>query len=90
MHEGALAGHFGIRKTLDMLAHNVFWPKMLGTVGKYILRCETRLKAKLTFHRGDYRPSPDAERPWEHLSMDFIVAMPKTQRGKDAIMVVVN
>ena len=28
--------------------------------------------------------------PWDDMSMDFIVALLKTQRGKDAIMVVVD
>ena len=89
-HVGSLAGHFGIQKTLDILAQNFFWLKMLGTVGKYVLRCEVCIKAKLVFHKGEYKPLPVAHRPWEHLSMDFIVALPRTQRGKDAIMVVVD
>ena len=33
---------------------------------------------------------PIAQKPWEHISMDFIMALPKTKRGKDAIMVVVD
>ena len=87
MHEGSIAGHFGIQKSLDMLAKHFFWPKMLGTVGKHVLKCETCLKAKLTFHKGEYLPLPVAQRPWQHVSMDFMVALPKT---KDAIMVVVD
>ena len=89
VHEGTLGGHF-IQKTLDMLSQNFYWPKMLGTMGKHILRCETCMKEKLTFHKGEYIPIPFALRPWEHTSMDFIVALPRTQRGKDAIMVVVD
>ncbi|XP_057532797.1 uncharacterized protein LOC130810672 [Amaranthus tricolor] len=90
VHEGSIAGHFGIQKTLDMLAKHFYWPRMLGTVGKHILRCETCLKAKVTFHKGEYLPLPIANKPWEHISMDFMVALPKTRRGKDAIMVVVD
>ncbi|XP_057526371.1 uncharacterized protein LOC130805605 [Amaranthus tricolor] len=90
VHEGSIAGHYGIQKTLDMLAKHFFWPKMLGTVGKHILKCETCLKAKVTFHKGEYLPLPIAHRPWEHLSLDFMMALPKTKRGKDAIMVVVD
>jgi reverse transcriptase-like protein/integrase-like protein len=89
VHEGSLGGHFGIQKTLDMLSQHFYWPKMLGTVGKYILRCESCIKAKVTFHKGEYIPLPTASKPWEHLSMDFVVALPRTQRGKDYIMVVV-
>ena len=63
---------------------------MLETVGKYVLKCEVCIKDKLVFHREEYKPLPFAHRRWEHLSMDFIVALPKTQRGKDAIMVVVD
>ena len=63
VHEGSLAGHFGIQKTLDMLAKHFYWPKMLGTVGKIILRCKPCIKAKITFHKEEYEPPPIAQRP---------------------------
>ena len=28
--------------------------------------------------------------PWDNVIMDFIIALPRTQRGKDGIMVVVD
>ena len=63
---------------------------MLGTVGKYILRCEACIKPKITFHKKEYIPLPVASKPWEHLSMDFVVALLRTQSGRDFIMVVVD
>ena len=33
---------------------------------------------------------PVPSRPWEDVSMDFIVALPRIQRQKDLIMVVVD
>ena len=56
VHEGSLGGHFGIQKTLDMLGEHFYWPKMLRTVGKYILRCEACINAKITFHKGENIP----------------------------------
>ena len=81
VHEGSLGGHFGIQKTLDMLAQYFYWPKMLGTVGKHVLKCEACLKAKVTSHKGEYLPLPVAHKPWEHVSMYFMMALPRNRRG---------
>jgi len=33
-------------------------------------------------------PSPIPTRPWDHIRVDFIAALPRTPRGKDDIMIV--
>jgi len=38
---------------------------------------------------GLHTPLPVPSAPWENVGMDFVVGLPKTQRNKDAIMVVV-
>ncbi|KAI4320607.1 hypothetical protein MLD38_034068 [Melastoma candidum] len=56
-----------------------------------IARCATCQQAKSRVQpQGLYTPLPVPERPWEHVSMDFVLGLPRTQRRKDSIMVVVD
>jgi hypothetical protein len=45
-HGGGLMGHFGVKKTEDVLAAHFFWPKMRRDVERHVSRCTTCNKAK--------------------------------------------
>jgi hypothetical protein len=46
VHGGGLMGHFGVKKTEDVLAAHFFWPKMRCNVECYGSRCTSCNKAK--------------------------------------------
>ncbi|KAJ0454022.1 putative nucleotidyltransferase, Ribonuclease H [Helianthus annuus] len=90
-HEGGLAGHLGVEKTVHMLRSHFFWPKLARDVDHFIKRCLPCHRAKSqTYPHGLYLPLPVPVAPWEDISLDFITGLPRTQRQKDSIMVVVD
>ncbi|WVZ98177.1 hypothetical protein U9M48_043646 [Paspalum notatum var. saurae] len=90
-HGGGLTGHFGQKKTYELLGDHFYWPKMRRDVIRFVERCITchKAKSKLNPH-GLYTPLPAPKIPWEDISMDFVLGLPRTQRGKDSIFVVVD
>ena len=54
-------------------------------------RCTTCQVAKShLLPQGLYTPFPVPTQPWVDMSMDFILGLPRTQRGKDSIFVVID
>jgi transposase InsO family protein len=90
-HGGGLMGHFGVKKTEDVLAAHFFWPKMRRDVERYVSRCTTCNKAKSRLNpHGLYMPLPVPSVPWEDISMEFVLGLPRTKRGRDSIFMVVD
>jgi transposase InsO family protein len=90
-HGGGLMGHFGAKKTEDILAGHFFWPKMRRDVERFIARCTTCQKAKSRLNpHGLYMPLPVPSIPWEDISMDFVLGLPRTRKGRDSVFVVVD
>ncbi|KAG7583645.1 Integrase catalytic core [Arabidopsis suecica] len=90
-HSGGLMGHFGVSKTLKVMQDHFHWPHMRRDVEKMCERCPTckQAKAKSQPH-GLYTPLPIPLHPWNDISMDFVVGLPRTRTGKDSIFVVVD
>jgi transposase InsO family protein len=90
-HVGGLMGYFYVKKTEDVLAAHFFWPRMRRDVERYVSRCTTCNKAKSRLNpHGFYMPLPVPRAPWEDISMDFVLGLPRTKRGRDSVFVVVD
>ncbi|CAM8960386.1 unnamed protein product [Rhodiola kirilowii] len=90
-HAGGLAGHFGVDKTVAWLQDQFYWPRMARDVARFVGRCRTCHLAKTRgTNAGLYQPLPVPAAPWVDVSLDFVLGLPRTQRNKDSIMVVVD
>ena len=84
-------GHFGAKKTEQVLADHFFWPKMRRDVERHVLCCETYHKAKSHLNpHGIYTPLPIPSVPWEDISMYIVLGLPRTKRGRASVFVVVD
>ena len=64
---------------------------MRSEVDNFVKSCRIYRHAKGRIHNtGLYTPLPIPSRPWDFVSMDFILVLPKTQIGNYSIFVVVD
>ncbi|GJW92757.1 putative reverse transcriptase domain-containing protein [Tanacetum coccineum] len=84
-------GHVGRDRTLQLVQASYFWPTMRKEVDRYVKRCRVCQVSKgTTTNAGLYMPLPVPLQPWVDISMDFVLGLPRTQRGNDSIFVVVD
>lgn len=92
LHDSPYVGHLGVQKTLRLVARHYWWPTLAKDVERYVLSCHTcqKVKARQTKPAGLLQPLGLPHVPWHTVTMDFITQLPRTQEGKDAILVVVD
>ncbi|WVZ76334.1 hypothetical protein U9M48_024317, partial [Paspalum notatum var. saurae] len=74
------------------LKERFWWYGMKRAVAEYVAVCDTcqRVKAEHQRPAGLLQPLKIPEWKWEEISMDFIVGLPRTQKGYNSIWVVVD
>lgn len=91
-HSSAYSVHPGASKIYKDLRQNFWWSDMKREVAKYVSRCLTCQQVKIEHQRpaGELQPLPIPEWKWEDIAMDFVVGLPRTQKGNNAIWVIVD
>ncbi|KAH9803208.1 hypothetical protein KPL71_001674 [Citrus sinensis] len=81
----------GRDKTLALIANTYIWSTMRCEVYHYVETCRICQVSKgATTNTGLYMSLPIPTQPWANISMDFVLGLPRTQRGMDSIFIVVD
>ena len=92
LHDTPLAGHLGITKVYEKAKEHFYWPRMFRTIHKYISSCDLcqRCKPSQQAPGGLLQPLEVPDGPWNWITMDFVVKLPKTPAGNEQAMVIVD
>ena len=90
LHCSPYAGHFGVNRPQRLIGRCYFWPKMHDQITDYVRGCEICQcnKSATAKKAGAIIPLP--ENIWEDISMDFVGPLPRTEKGHDFILVIVD
>ncbi len=91
-HDATFSGHVGSDRTLHNLTRHYWWPGIRTDVRKYVAECVSCQRNKPSNQRKAGLPQamPIPEVPWAVMTMDFIMDLPKTASGFDAVVVFVD
>ncbi|GMP22048.1 hypothetical protein CsSME_00000233 [Camellia sinensis var. sinensis] len=91
-HRSVFAMHPGNNKMYRDLKQTYWWPKMKKEIAEHVSKCLQcqQVKAEHQKPGGLLQPLPIPEWKWEHVTMDFVVGLPRTSRGMDSVWVVVD
>jgi hypothetical protein len=84
-------GHMRQGKTVLLVTEQFYWPTLQKEVDK-LVQCGRVCQVSKggATNAGLYMPLPILEGPWTNVSMDFILGLPRTQKGNDSIFVVID
>ncbi|WVZ59493.1 hypothetical protein U9M48_009621 [Paspalum notatum var. saurae] len=91
-HTSMFTLHPGSNKMYQDLKQKFWWTRMKREIAKYVSECDVcqRVKADHLKPAGMLQPLAVPARKWEDIHMDFIVGLPRTQKGYDSIWVIID
>ena len=91
-HNAPYSVHPGVTKMYQDVKGMYWWNGIKKDVAQYVASCLTCQQVKFEHQRptGLLQELPLPEWKWERITMDFVVGLPKTQKGHDSIWVIVD
>ncbi|WVZ80100.1 hypothetical protein U9M48_027604, partial [Paspalum notatum var. saurae] len=91
-YTSVLTMHPGSNKMYQDLKQKFWWTRMKREIAKYVSECDVckRVKAVHLKPDGMLQPLNVPAWKWEDIHMDFVVGLPRTQKGYDSIWVIID
>jgi len=91
-HDLPIAGHPGFVQTYSKIARAYYWPGMHKDIRRHTKECDAcqRTKPSTQPPSGELRPLPIPSRPWQSIDMDYLMPVPESKNGHNAILVIVD
>ncbi|EXC31837.1 Transposon Ty3-I Gag-Pol polyprotein [Morus notabilis] len=91
-HRSKFSIHLGSTKMYMDLKRQYWWRGMKRDVVNFVAKCSICKQVKADHQRpsGELQPLPIPDWKWDHVTMDFVTGLPRTQEGYDAVWVVVD
>ncbi len=90
-HCSNVACHPGVSRTRFLVKQRFWWPLMARDVHDFVLACSVCATGKSSNRPPDglLQPLPVPSRPWSHIALDFVTALPPSQ-GHTVVLTVVD
>ena len=90
-HDIPSAGHQGVARTKTRLKEKYYWYGMGGHINRYVSTCAECNRSKKPNRYGRVPMQEyQASAPMERVHIDFLGPLPKTQRGNEHILMIVD
>ncbi|POM73400.1 Reverse transcriptase [Phytophthora palmivora] len=87
LNSGPRGGHQGIVRTFNRIRQDYYWIGLYADVERHVRSCPDCSSSKSRPQFRGYSPGNVlAERPFQLVSMDFVIPLPKSRRGNTALL----
>lgn len=90
-HDHCLAGHMGVKKTLNRVLRHFFWPGIKADVSQYCKTChvcQSVGKPNQKIPPAPLHPIPAIGEPFERVLVDCVGPLPRTKSGNQFLLTI--